>query len=194
MAVDIKLSTDKCPESNGKNILNSKFNNFQYIDDDGKLSSASSMLTIPVPKMMPGHASMINEARRLIEAEASALQHLAEKVDISFAKAVDLIMASDGKMIISGTTKGGHVERKVTAALSATGCTCIYLCPDELNYNREQSVFMENDVFMVFSKTGSIAELLPSVLRSNRMSIPIIGLTMNRHSQLGEVAQILVSF
>ena len=91
--------------------------------------------------------SNIEEARRVLKIEAQALLDMAEKLDDSFNKAVDMVMSCRGKLIISGIGKSGQIARKISSTFSSTGTPSLFLHPAE-SFCITQSVHS--------SKTGSI--------------------------------------
>ena len=91
--------------------------------------------------------------RRVIAAEAAALTLLAAALDDSFARAVDLIMAAKGRVIVSGMGKSGHVGRKIAATFASTGTPAQFVHPAEASHG-DLGMVMRGDVVLVLSKIG----------------------------------------
>ena len=75
--------------------------------------------------------NLLDTARRVIRIEANALQELEASLDDSFTRALDLILAAKGRVIVSGMGKSGHIARKIAATLASTGTPAHFVHPAE---------------------------------------------------------------
>jgi len=136
--------------------------------------------------------SNIEEARRVLKIEAQALLDMAEKLDQSFDKAVDLILACRGKLIISGIGKSGQVARKISSTFSSTGTPSLFLHPAESSHG-DLGVITEQDLVLAISYGGNTPELGELVNFLARKNIPLISMTGNKDSVLGKSATVMLS-
>lgn len=136
--------------------------------------------------------SNIEEARRVLKIEAQALLDMAEKLDQSFDKAVDLILACRGKLIISGIGKSGQIARKISSTFSSTGTPSLFLHPAESSHG-DLGVITEQDLVLAISYGGNTPELGELVNFLARKNIPLISMTGNKDSVLGKSAAVMLS-
>ncbi|HTK59119.1 MAG TPA: KpsF/GutQ family sugar-phosphate isomerase [Sphingomicrobium sp.] len=133
-------------------------------------------------------ASEIGEfARQLIHDEARALDAMAEALGEDFERAVRLILDMPGKLIVGGLGKSGHVGRKVAATFASTGTTAIFLHLAEAIHG-DLGMAAKGDVGLLISQSGSTAELEPVIEHFQAIGIPIVAITANLRSTLGEAA------
>ena len=122
-------------------------------------------------------------ARRVITREAEALALLADSIGDSFAAAVDLILAAQGRVIVSGMGKSGHIARKIAATLASTGTPAQFVHPAEASHG-DLGMVMRGDVALVLSNSGETPELADLVAHSRRFAIPLIGVASAPSSTL----------
>lgn len=129
---------------------------------------------------------MWNEtAIRCLRDEAQALLDLIPKLNADFDRAIDLILACKGKVIITGVGKSGHIGAKIAATLSSTGTPSFYVNPLDL-YHGDLGVISDDDVVIAISNSGYTDELLRIVPSLNERQIPIIGMSGNPDSLLAQ--------
>jgi len=126
-------------------------------------------------------------ARQLIRDEARALDALAEALGEDFERAVRLILDMPGKLIVGGLGKSGHVGRKVAATFASTGTTAIFLHLAEAIHG-DLGMAASGDVGLLISQSGATAELEPVIDHFQTTGIPIVAITGNPRSTLGEAA------
>ena len=117
--------------------------------------------------------------------EAQALLNLIPNVDSDFGKAVDLILHCQGKVIITGVGKSGHVGAKIAATLSSTGTPSFFVNPLDL-YHGDLGVVQPDDIVMAISYSGQTDELLRIVPSLVERKVPIIGVSGYRDSLLAK--------
>lgn len=128
-------------------------------------------------------------ARKVIAIEAAAVQALAERIDGRFLRALDLILACRGRVIVSGMGKSGHIARKIAATLSSTGTPAYFVHPAEASHGDLGMVTAE-DVFIALSYSGESNELLTIVPVLKRQGARLISLTGNPTSSLARAADV----
>ena len=80
---------------------------------------------------MKKHQNVMKRAKEVLKIEAQSIMHLIDKIDLSFAQAVDLIYKSKGRVIITGIGKSGLIGKKIVATLTSTGTQALFLHPVE---------------------------------------------------------------
>lgn len=141
--------------------------------------------------MTDERAKTVLEGRKILMQEADALGRIAERLDESFAEAVELLMACKGKIIISGMGKSGIVGQKIAATLSSTGTTAIFLHPAEAAHG-DLGVVSNNDVIICLSKSGMTEELNFIIPALRQRETTIIAFTGNQRSYLARNANVVL--
>jgi arabinose-5-phosphate isomerase len=125
--------------------------------------------------------------REILHDEARALDALADSLDGPFEEAVRLILACEGKLIVSGLGKSGHVARKIAATFASTGTTAAFLHLAEAIHG-DLGMASAGDVAILISQSGETAELDPVIDHFRHVGIPIIAITGNSGSTLADAA------
>ncbi|OUS19554.1 D-arabinose 5-phosphate [Rhodobacterales bacterium 59_46_T64] len=128
-------------------------------------------------------AVFLNAARRVIGIEADALAQLGAGLDDSFAEAVELMLAVQGRVIIVGMGKSGHIARKIAATLASTGTPAQFVHPSEASHG-DLGMLTRADVVMVLSNSGETPELADVIAYTRRFNIPMIGVASRAESTL----------
>ncbi len=130
---------------------------------------------------------MIEFGKELVHDEARALDALADSLGAEFEKAVRLILDAKGKLIVSGLGKSGHIGRKIAATFASTGTTATFLHLAEAIHG-DLGIAAARDVALLISQSGATGELEPVIDHFTAVEIPIIAITGNPRSMLGEAA------
>ncbi|TRW99333.1 KpsF/GutQ family sugar-phosphate isomerase [Paracoccus sp. M683] len=128
-------------------------------------------------------ADYIETARRVIETEALGLAQLAQGLGSDFDRAVELILAAKGRVIVSGMGKSGHIGRKLAATLASTGTPAQFVHPAEASHG-DLGMVTQGDVAVVLSNSGETPELADLIAHTRRFSIPLIGVASRPESTL----------
>lgn len=135
--------------------------------------------------------SVLKIAREVLSLEAEGIMRLRSRLGESFEKAVELILASPGKVITTGIGKSGIVARKIMATLNSTGTTSIYLHPVEAMHG-DLGMVHPGDVVLALShsgETGELVELIP-VLREHGAGV--VAFTGGLDSALAQASDLVV--
>jgi arabinose-5-phosphate isomerase len=124
-------------------------------------------------------------AIQCIKDEAQALLDLIPKMDEQFDQAVELIMQCQGKVIVTGVGKSGHIGAKIAATLASTGTPSFFINPLDV-YHGDLGVMSKGDVVLAISNSGQTDELLRFIPMVLHMEIPIIGMSGNPQSLLAK--------
>jgi arabinose-5-phosphate isomerase len=133
----------------------------------------------------------LDTARRVLEIEAKAIEELAERLDESFLRAVDLLFACRGRVVVAGMGKSGIIAQKISATLSSTGTPSFFLHPAEALHG-DLGRLVRNDVLLALSYSGETEELLRLLDTVKRLAIPLITLTGNRSSTLAQASEVTI--
>lgn len=126
--------------------------------------------------MTSSSTDFLATGRRVIRREAGALETLADVLDDSFAKAVGLLIAAKGRVIVSGMGKSGHIARKIAATFASTGTPAHFVHPAEASHG-DLGMVAEGDVLIVLSNSGETPELADLLAHAKRFGIALIGIT-----------------
>jgi len=135
------------------------------------------------------HERILELARRVLEIEANAVHALAERLDAGFAAAIELILASKGRVIVSGVGKSGHIGRKFAATLASTGTPAYFVHAAEAAHG-DLGMITADDVLIAISYSGSGEELLKIVPLVKRQGARLIAITGNPESPLAREADV----
>jgi arabinose-5-phosphate isomerase len=129
--------------------------------------------------------------RRVLAAEADALQAQATGLDAAFTAAVDKLFAAEGRIICTGMGKSGHVARKIAATFASTGSPAFFVHPAEASHG-DLGMISQDDVIIALSKSGAAPELADVIAYATRFSIPLIAITAEQASALGQAADVVL--
>ena len=132
---------------------------------------------------------MIEEARRVLRVEASAILDLVERIDERFEKTVDLLFHCRGKVVLMGMGKSGLVARKIAATFASTGTPSFFLHPAE-GLNGDFGMMAKEDVVIAISNSGETRELLEMLPLIKRYGNRLVTLTGNLKSTLAGAGDI----
>ena len=138
---------------------------------------------------MTKRGSYLDTAKRVITTEARALDQLASSLPDGFADAVDLILTTKGRIIVTGIGKSGHIAHKIAATLASTGTPAHFVHPAEASHG-DLGVVRKGDIVLAISNSGEAPELADIVAYASRFDIPLIGLSSNAESALMAQASI----
>jgi arabinose-5-phosphate isomerase len=123
--------------------------------------------------------SVIETASRVLRDEADAVISLVDKLDGQFEEAVHLIEQAEGRVVLTGMGKSGHIARKVAATMASTGTPAFFLHPAE-GIHGDLGMVTADDVVVAYSNSGETAEvlnILPSLKRIGAKLIAVVGKT-----------------
>jgi len=134
-------------------------------------------------------ASALELARRVLVIEADAVRALIARLDDRFLAAVSLILECQGRVIVSGIGKSGHIARKIASTLSSTGTPAYFVHPAEASHG-DLGMVKRDDVFIAISNSGESAELVEILPVVKRLGAKLIAITGNSGSTLAREANV----
>lgn len=128
-------------------------------------------------------------ARDVLEIEAQAISDLIARLDQPFVQAVELILDSRGRVVVSGMGKSGHVARKIASTMASTGTPAYFVHPAEASHG-DLGMITRDDVFIALSNSGESSELLAIVPLLKRWGAKLIAMTGDSQSALALEADV----
>ena len=123
--------------------------------------------------------------------EAKELEKAALNISFDIKKAVDLIVGSKGKLIITGVGKSGLVGTKIAATLASTGTSSFFLHPTEAMHG-DLGMIGKNDIVLGISYSGESEELIQILPHLKRFNIPLISMARNKNSTLAKYSDVFI--
>lgn len=140
-----------------------------------------------LPNFSPQRA--LELARQTLTIEAAAVGGLVDRLDSAFAAAVDLILHSHGRLIVSGMGKSGHIARKIAATMASTGTPAYFVHPAEASHG-DLGMIARDDILLALSNSGESDELVRIVPLVKRQGAKLVAMTGNPLSSLAREADI----
>lgn len=137
----------------------------------------------------PPSQVLVDSACRVIGLETEALQTLAARIDESFAAICRTILASRGRVAVSGMGKSGHIARKIAATLASTGTPAFFVHPGEASHG-DLGMIQPQDLLLALSHSGETDELLCLIPALKRQGTGLIALTGQDDSTLARQADL----
>jgi len=127
--------------------------------------------------------------RAVVETEAAAVAALAVRMDESFVRACELMLTCEGRIVVIGMGKSGHIGSKIAATLASTGSPAFFVHPGEASHG-DLGMITTKDVVVAFSNSGETEEILTILPLIKRLGVPLIALTGSDCSSLGKAADV----
>lgn len=138
---------------------------------------------------MTDSRSLINSALRTIRIEHDAIGVLPERIDDNFVRACQIMLACQGRIVVTGMGKSGHIARKIAATLSSTGSPAMFVHPAEASHG-DLGMITGKDVVLALSYSGTTEELINILPLITRKGAAFISMTGNAQSTLAQAADI----
>ncbi|MGB1236807.1 MAG: KpsF/GutQ family sugar-phosphate isomerase [Pseudomonadales bacterium] len=136
---------------------------------------------------MPQSKTFLESARRTIALEAEAVSDLKHVLDENFSHSCELILQCNGRVIVTGMGKSGHIGSKIAATLASTGTPSFFVHPGEASHG-DMGMITSDDVVLALSNSGEAQELKAILPLLKRMGTPLISITSNPASTLSKMA------
>ena len=150
----------------------------------------------PAAMSSKGNKPAIESALRTLDAEGSGIDALAaalrDGLGATFAAAVELIRAAQGRVIVTGMGKSGHVGRKIASTFASTGTPALFVHPSEASHG-DLGMIASNDAIIALSWSGETAELKDLTDYSRRFRIGLIAMTASADSTLANAADVVLA-
>ncbi|MCG2813291.1 MAG: KpsF/GutQ family sugar-phosphate isomerase [Thermodesulfovibrionales bacterium] len=133
--------------------------------------------------------NIIDIAKKVLKIEADAVAALAERLNSTFEKAIDIIFKSKGRVVVTGMGKSGLVGKKIAATLASTGTPAFFMHPAEASHG-DLGMVTSNDVIIAISNSGETAELSGLIPFLKRFNVSLIAMTGSLNSTLAKSADV----
>ena len=137
-------------------------------------------------------AAMTDRAREVVRLNIEALEALERSLDVSIARAADVIMSRPGYVVVTGMGKSGHIGGKIAATLASTGTNAFFVHPAEMSHG-DLGMLRPDVTVLALSNSGESRELRDPLLFCQRNGIPVIALTQRPASFLGRNAAVCLT-
>ncbi len=135
--------------------------------------------------------SILQLARDTLDIEAAALQDLKSRLDERFVKAVEMMLNVQGRVVVTGMGKSGHIGRKIAATLASTGTPAMFVHPGEASHG-DLGMIKLVDVVLGISNSGESDELVAILPVLKRQGVPLIAMTGGLDSSLARHADVVL--
>ena len=131
----------------------------------------------------------IESARRTIALESQAVSELGHSIGSDFGAACRCIMATEGRVIVTGMGKSGHIAGKIAATLASTGTPAFFVHPGEASHG-DMGMITRNDCVLALSNSGGTSEILTLLPLIKRLNISLISITGDATSELARASDV----
>ncbi len=133
----------------------------------------------------------IKSARTVMVTEAQGILRAADELGPTFSRAVEMLLTTRGRVIVSGLGKSGHIARKIAATFASTGTPAQYVHPAEASHG-DLGMITKADTMLVVSNSGENRELSDIIVHSRRFLIPLIAITSRADSTLAQQSDLVL--
>ena len=133
--------------------------------------------------------NFIQSGVRTIAKEKQAVEALEQRIDGNFQRACEIILSCEGKIVVTGVGKSGHIGSKIAATLASTGTPAFFVHPAEASHG-DMGMIAKNDVVIAISNSGASTEVISILPMLKRLGLPIISMSSNPNSSLGRTADV----
>ncbi|AWS50564.1 arabinose-5-phosphate isomerase KdsD [Providencia rettgeri] len=127
--------------------------------------------------------------KEVLHIEHEGLKNLEQYINTDFDRACQLIFNCEGKVVVMGMGKSGHIGRKIAATLASTGTPSFFVHPGEASHG-DLGMITHNDVVLAISNSGESGEILALLPVLKRIKVPLICMTNNPESNMGKYADV----
>ncbi len=145
------------------------------------------MQVTPIPDLSTEKLCQLGKS--VILAEANTITALLDRIDNNFAEACRMMLSCDGRIVVIGMGKSGHVGGKIAATLASTGSPAFFVHPGEANHG-DLGMITYRDIALAISNSGETAEIVSLLPLIKNLQIPLITMTGNPNSTLAKRADI----
>ncbi|MDE9443210.1 arabinose-5-phosphate isomerase KdsD [Xenorhabdus bovienii] len=127
--------------------------------------------------------------KKVLQVELDGLAELEQYIDEDFSRACELMFSCEGKVIVMGMGKSGHIGRKIAATFASTGTPSFFVHPGEASHG-DLGMVTSKDIVLTISNSGESNEILALIPVLKRQKVPLICMTNNPNSSMGKAADI----
>jgi arabinose-5-phosphate isomerase len=146
---------------------------------------------VAISTLPPDDSQLLAYGRRALEIEARAVAILAPRLDAGFAAACRICLGCEGRVVVTGMGKSGHIARKIAATFASTGTPAFFLHPAEAGHG-DLGMITRTDVLVAISNSGETPELVLLLPHLKRLAVPLIVLAGKVDSTLGRASSVAI--
>ncbi len=135
---------------------------------------------------------IIEQGHQVLDIESAAILNLKNRIDDKFVRAVEMIKNCEGKLVVTGIGKSGHIARKIASTFSSTGTPAVFLHPAE-SMHGDLGIIDKKDIVLALSYGGEVSELSGVLNFVTRKGVSLIAITGSLDSTLGKAAHIVLN-
>ncbi len=135
---------------------------------------------------------LTTQGRRVLEIEARAIDAMSQRIDENFAAACRIFLDTVGRIVVTGMGKSGHIGGKVAATLASTGTPAFFVHPGEASHG-DLGMITAKDSVIAISNSGETAEIITILPLLKRLAAPLITLTGEPNSTLGNASAVVLN-
>ena len=133
--------------------------------------------------------TFIASAKRTLDIEINAIQDLNQRIDQSFSKACQLMLQCEGRIVVTGMGKSGHIGNNIAATLASTGSPAFFVHPGEASHG-DLGMITHKDIVLAISNSGTTSEVLTIIPLIKRMGATLISMTGHAQSTLAQESHV----
>jgi arabinose-5-phosphate isomerase len=152
------------------------------------MTTRRRLSSVPKP---PAKQDIVDYAREVIRAEAEAVAQLGARLNGGFARAVEMVLACPGRVVVTGMGKPGFIAQKISATFASTGTPSLYLHPAEALHG-DLGRLVPGDLVLALSNSGETDELLRLLPAIRRLGAPIVAMTSGPRNSLADQADVVL--
>lgn len=137
----------------------------------------------------PADSHFLDSAQRTLRTEIQALELLGGALDADFAQACRLMLACQGRVVVTGMGKSGHIARKIAATLASTGTPSFFMHPGEAAHG-DLGMLVAGDVLLAISNSGESDEIMRLIPAVQRHGIALITISRDREASMPRAANV----
>ena len=142
---------------------------------------------LPMTSTPPRTEHVLHLARQVLDIEADAVRNLGARLDDNFVRALQLMLACRGRVVVTGMGKSGHIGGKIAATLASTGTPAFFVHPGEASHG-DLGMIAHDDVVLALSNSGESSEIVSIVQLIKRRGAKLVAMTGNPGSTLAREA------
>jgi arabinose-5-phosphate isomerase len=146
---------------------------------------------VAISTLPPDDSQLLAFGRRALEIEARAVAILAPRLDAGFAAACRICLGCEGRVVVTGMGKSGHIARKIAATFASTGTPAFFLHPAEAGHG-DLGMITRTDVVVALSNSGETPELVLLLPHLKRLAVPLIVIVGKVDSTLGRASSVAI--
>ncbi len=143
-------------------------------------------------KLMSTSVNFKKVALETLAIEEQALQTLAQQIDDRFVQACEIILACQGRVVVTGMGKSGHIGRKISATLASTGTPSFFMHPGEAGHG-DLGMLVKGDVLIAISNSGKSDEIMMLMPLIKHLQVPLITISQDLHGPMPKNADIALT-